>query len=113
MIEWIIVFGKAIITAIVCAGVYSILTEYWEEAKSAFKKAWITFKRLLRATGVLVRRGKKLFKLFVVQTLCGEYETYEDGEDMGVEIEWEDLSPEAKQALKEDDFLVVEHYVTL
>ena len=115
MIEWFLLFGKAVIAAIVCYGVYSLLTQYWEEAKLAFNKAWSSIRRLFRAVGVLVRRGKKLFKLFVVQTLSGEIETYEDEEDNGVEIDINDpnLTLEVRKALLEDDYLVVQQYTTI
>lgn len=115
MIELIYLFGKAVIAAIVCYGVYSILSKYWEDAKLAFNKAWNSIRRLFRAAGVLVRRGNKLFKLFVVQTIKGEIETYEDEEDNGVEIDINDpnLTQEVREALLEDDFLVVEQYITV
>lgn len=110
MEELLYYFAVGVVSAVTAMFVVSLLSKYWQKALEQFKKAWRTFERARRAAGVLIRRGKRLFKLYVTQLLNGELESYEDEEDEGVEIKYDELTPEAKRALSEDDFIVIEKY---
>ena len=90
------------------AGIGYALAKYLEKAKEWFQKLWLEISRISRAVGILMRRGNRLFKVFVTQAFNGEIEAYEDPEDEGEEIEWDELSDEAKKALLDDDFIPVE-----
>lgn len=91
-------------------GVGSLIAKYLDKAKEWFNRVWRGLSRVSRAVGILVRQGNRLFKRFVAQLLNGEVEEYYDENDKGVEIQWGDLSDEAKKALDEDEYLVVETY---
>lgn len=86
------------------------LVNYFDNAKTWFDQAWHSIQRISLAVGILIRRGNRLFKQFVVKTFSDEIESYEDTTDEGVEIEWDALTEEAKKALTEDEFLPVQRY---
>ena len=86
------------------------LEKYWESAKNWFNQVWNGIKRARRAVGILIRQGNRLFKRFVILLTNDETEEYYDESDKGVEIEWDNLTDEAKKALQEDDYLPVACY---
>lgn len=86
------------------------LVKYWEKAKDWFDRAWRNIQRISRAVGILVRQGNRLFKRFIAELFNGEVEEYYDENDEGVEIEWDELTDEAKKALQEDDYIAVASY---
>lgn len=86
------------------------LVNYLEKAKNWFDQVWQTVTRVIRALGILVREGNRLFKRFVVLKDDDEVEQYYDASDTGVEINDKELSEEAKIALYQDDYLVVSCY---
>lgn len=102
--------GAAALGALLGIGVGSLLAKYWDKAKEWFGQVWRSLRRVSRGVGILVRSGKKLFKRFVAQLTDGEVEEYYDENDEGVEIEWDNLTEEAKKALEEDEYIVVENY---
>lgn len=110
MIDLLYYLGAAAVGALIGAGVASLLSKYLDKAKEWFNKAWHGISRVSRAVGILVRRGNRLFKRFVAQLFNDEVEEYYDENDDGVEIKRDELSPEALQALDEDDYLLVETY---
>lgn len=86
------------------------LVKYWEKAKNWFEQVWNSLTRVSRAVGILVRQGNKLFKRFVALLTNGEIEEYYDESDEGVEIDWDELTDEAKKALQEDEYIPVACY---
>lgn len=86
------------------------LVKYWEKAKNWFEQVWNSLTRVSRAIGILVRQGNKLFKRFVALLKNGEIEEYYDESDEGVEIDWNELTDEAKKALQEDEYIPVACY---
>lgn len=96
--------------ALLGAGIGYLLSQYLDKAKEWFDYAWRNISRICRALGILVRRGNRLFKVFVTQLYNGEIESYEEEGDEGVEVEWDDLSDEAKKALSEDEFIPISSY---
>ena len=86
------------------------LIKYWEKAKDWFDRAWNNIKRLSRAVGILLRQGNKLVKRFIAELSNGEIEEYYDENDPGVEIEWDELTDEAKKALQDDNYIPVAIY---
>ncbi|MBD5325236.1 MAG: hypothetical protein HDS04_00980 [Bacteroides sp.] len=86
------------------------IAKYVEAALDWFKSVKSQISRVLRAAGILYRKGTRMFKALIVQLTNGEDEQYIDTEDEGVEINKDELSEEAYKALYEDDYIVVETY---
>ena len=86
------------------------LVKYLEKAKDWFDRVWNNIQRISRAVGILVRQGNRLFKRFIAKLFNGEVKEYYDEDDDGVEIEWDDLTDEAKKSLQEDDYIAVASY---
>lgn len=86
------------------------LVKYWEKAKNWFDQVWKSVTRVSRAIGILIRQGNKLFKRFVTLLTNGEVEEYYDESDEGVEINWDELTDEAKKALQDDEYIPVACY---
>lgn len=86
------------------------LVKYWEKAKNWFEQVWNSLTRVSRAVGILVRQGNKLFKRFVALLTNGEIEEYYDESDEGIEIDWDELTDEAKKVLQEDEYIPVACY---
>lgn len=86
------------------------LIKYWEKAKNWFDQVWNSIQRVIRAVGLLIRQGNRLFKRFVTLLKDEEVEEYYDETDEGVEINWDELTDEAKKALQEDEYIVVSCY---
>lgn len=109
---WDILFqvGAVVLGGLIGAGIGYALAKYIDKAKEWFSRLWREITRISRAIGILVRRGNRLFKVFVTKALNGEVEAYEDPQDEGEEIKWEDLTDEAKEALQEDDYITVAVY---
>lgn len=111
MLDLIFQIGASLLGgALLGAGIGYLLSQYLDRAKEWFDRAWRQISRISRAVGILVRRGNRLFKVFVTQFFNGEVESYEEEGDKGVEIDWDDLSDEAKEALSEDEFIPVSRY---
>ncbi len=102
--------GYILLGGAIGAAVGYLLAEYLENAKEWFDYAWQHISRITRAVGILYRRGKRLFKAFIVEKFNGEYSTYEPEEDDGVEVDWNELSEAAKKALEEDEYIPVQRY---
>lgn len=110
MIDLIYYLGTAVLGGLIGYGVGALIAKYWDKAKEWFGQVWRSLKRVSRGVGVLIRNGNKLFKRLVVQLFGGEVEEYYDEEDEGVEIDWSDLTDEAKKALEEDEYIVVDNF---
>ncbi len=110
MIDLLYYLGAAALGGLIGYGVGSLLVKYLDKAKEWFNRVWRGLSRVSRAIGILVRQGNRLFKRFVAQLFNGEVEEYYDENDVGVEIKWSELSDEAKKALEDDEFLVIETY---
>ena len=110
MIDLLYYGAAALIGGLIGYGVASLISKYWEKAKEWFNQVWRNLKRVSRAVGLLVRKGNRLFKRFIAQLTNDEVEEYYDENDDGVEIKWDELTDEAKKALKDDEYLVVETY---
>ena len=114
MLDILVQFGAGIFGAAIggaaCYFIGKALADYFDKAKSWFDQAWQSTQRISLALGILVRRGNRLFKQFVVKTFGGEVESYGDTTDDGVEIEWDALTAEAKKALIEDELIPVQRY---
>lgn len=110
MLDILYYIGAAAVGAVAGYFIGKALIKYWEKAKSWFDEMWRGIKRVYRAVGILVRKWGRLFKRFIVELFDGEVEEYYDPDDQGVEIEWDELTDDAKKALQEDEFLVVETY---
>lgn len=110
MIDLLYYIGAALVSGVAGYFIGKALVKYWEKAKDWFDRAWQNIQRLVRAVGILVRQGNRLFKRFVAQLKNGEVEEYYDESDTGVEIEWDDLTDEAKKALQQDEYIPVSCY---
>lgn len=110
MIDLLYYLGAAALGGLIGYGVGSLLAKYWDKAKEWFGQVWRSLRRVSRGVGILIRNGEKLFKRFVAQLANGEVEEYYDENDDGVEIEWDNLTDEAKKALEDDEYIVVENY---
>lgn len=102
--------GAAIVGGVAGYFIGKAISKYLEKALNWFEEVKKTLSRLVRAAGILVRNGSRLYKRFVAQLTNGEIEEYYDQADEGVEIEWDDLTEEAKKALQEDEYIVVANY---
>lgn len=110
MFDILYYLGSAIVGGIIGYAVGSLLAKYLEAAKEWFSQVWRNLKRVSRAIGILIRQKSRLFKRLVVQLFNGEIEEYYDETDEGVEIDWDDLTDEAKKALEEDEFILVSSF---
>lgn len=111
MLDLLFQIGASVIGgALLGAGIGYLLSKYLDRAKEWFNNAWRHISRISRAVGILVRRGNRLFKVFVTQLFNGEIESYEEEGDEGVEIDWDELSDEAKEALSEDEYIPISRY---
>lgn len=102
--------GAAIVGGVAGYFIGKAISKYLEKALNWFEEVKKTLSRLVRAAGILIRNGNRLYKRFVAQLTNGEIEEYYDQSDEGVEIEWDDLTEEAKKALQEDEYIVVANY---
>lgn len=102
--------GAAIVGGVAGYFIGKAISKYLEKALNWFEEVKKTLSRLVRAAGILIRNGNRLYKRFVAQLSNGEIEEYYDQSDDGVEIEWDDLTEEAKKALQEDEYIVVANY---
>lgn len=110
MIDLLYYLGGAILGGVAGYFIGKALVKYWEKAKEWFDRAWSNIARISRAVGILVRKGNRLFKRFITQLFDGEVEEYYEENDEGVEIDWDDLTDEAKKALREDEYIAVSSY---
>ncbi len=110
MLDILYYLGAAVLGGVAGYFIGQALVKYWEKAKSWFDQVWQNMSRVRRAVGILIRQGNRLFKRFVALLTNGETEEYYDQSDEGVEIEWEDLTDEAKKALQDDEYIAVACY---
>jgi len=110
MLDLLYYLGAGLLGAAAGYFIGKAIAKYVEAALNWFKSVKNQISRLLRAAGILYRKGTRMFKALIVQLTNGEEEQYIDTEDEGVEIDKEELSEEAYKALYEDDYIVVETY---
>ncbi len=111
MLDLFFNIGAALVGAALGYAIGSAIANYLDKAKNWFQQAWNSISKISRAVGILVRRGNRLFKQFVVETFGGEVDVYEPTDDSGVEVKEEELSDEARNALfGEDGYIPVAYY---
>lgn len=110
MIDLLYYAGAAILGGVAGFFIGKAIAKYVDKAVEWFNQVWHELSRVSRAVGILFRQGNKLVKRFLAIYKNGDYQEYGDPSDEGVEIEWGDLSEEAKKALQDDGFIVVKSY---
>lgn len=110
MIDILYYLGGALLGGLAGYFIGKAIAKYVENAINWFVRVKNQVSRFVKAAGILIRRGNRVFKRFVVLLLNGEIEEYYDEYDEGVEIDADELSDEAYKALYEDDCIVVETY---
>lgn len=109
---WDLLFtaGAVIIGGLIGYGIAELLSKYLDKAIEWFNEAWRGIQRIQRAVGLLVLKGKKLYKRFVVLLNNGDTEEYVDTSDEGIEVKPEDIKPEIWKELQEDGYIPVKYY---
>ena len=109
---WDILFtaGAALLGGLLGDGIAELISRYLDKAIEWFNQAWNGIRRFKRAVGILIMKGKRLYKRFVALLNDDEIEEYEDTSDEGVEIDRGELNPEILKALDEDGYIPVKYY---
>lgn len=109
---WDILFtaGAALLAGLLGYGIAELISRYLDKAIEWFNQAWNGIQRVKRAVGILIMKGKRLYKRFVALLNDEEIEEYEDTSDEGVEIDRDELNPDILKALDEDGYIPVKYY---
>lgn len=109
---WDILFtaGVALLGGLLGYGIAELISRYLDKAIEWFNQAWNGIQRVKRAVGILIMKGKRLYKRFVALLNDEEIEEYEDTSDEGVEIDRDELNPDILKALDEDGYIPVKYY---
>lgn len=109
---WDILFttGAALLGGLLGYGIAELISRYLDKAIEWFNQAWNGIQRVKRAVGILIMKGKRLYKRFVALLNDEEIEEYEDTSDEGVEIDRDELNPDILKALDEDGYIPVKYY---
>lgn len=106
--EDVIVYGLSAIFGGILGWLFaSAIEKYFNKAKSWFESVWDSISRQVRAIGILVRKGNRLFKKFWVEFTTGQEEIYEPSDDNGVEVDRKDLTDEVNQALDRQGYVAI------
>lgn len=109
---WDILFtaGAVLLGGLLGYGIAELISRYLDKAIEWFNQAWNGIQRVKRAVGILIMKGKRLYKRFVALLNDEEIEEYEDTSDEGVEIDRDELNPDILKALDEDGYIPVKYY---
>lgn len=102
--------GAALLGGFLGYGIAELISRYLDKAIEWFNQAWNGILRVKRAVGILIMKGKRLYKRFVALLNNDEIEEYEDTSDEGVQIDRGELNPEILKALDEDGYIPVKCY---
>lgn len=105
-----ITVGAALLGGLLGYGIAELISRYLDKAIEWFNQAWNGIQRVKRAVGILIMKGKRLYKRFVALLNDDEIEEYEDTSDEGVQIDRGELNPEILKALDEDGYIPVKCY---
>lgn len=110
MWDILITAGAALLGGHLGYGIAELISRYLDKAIEWFNQAWNGIQRVKRAVGILIMKGKRLYKRFVALLNDEEIEEYEDTSDEGVEIDRDELNPDILKALDEDGYIPVKYY---
>lgn len=110
MLDLLYYIGAAVVGGVAGYFIGSAIAKYLDKAKDWFNEVWHSLSKAARGVGLLVKHGNRLFKHFIAELRNGEIEEYGATDDEGIEIDWNDLSDEAKKALCEDEYLVISSF---
>lgn len=106
---WDILFnvGAAVLGALIGYGIGSLISNYIDRAIDWFNDVWSGLRRVKRAVGILIMKGKRLYKHLIALLNNDEIEAYEDTSDEGVEIDRGTIDSKILKALDEDGYIPV------
>ena len=92
MIDLLYYAGAALLGGIAGYFIGKAIAEYVEAAQSWFERVWKGLSRVFRAVGILIRKGKRLFKRLIAFLSDDDVEEYYDTEDEGIEVDEDELN---------------------
>lgn len=110
MWDILVTAGAALLGSLLGYGIAELISRYLDKAIEWFNQAWNGIQRVKRAVGILIMKGKRLYKRFVALLNDEEIEEYEDTSDEGVEIDRDELNSDILKALDEDGYIPVKYY---
>lgn len=110
MWDFLFTAGATMLGYLLGYGIAELISRYLDKAIEWFNQAWNGIRRVKRAVGILIMKGKRLYKRFVALLNDDEIEEYEDTSDEGVQIDRGELNPEILRTLDEDGYIPVKCY---